>query len=58
MVLAEEIQHLLGLGRLGERGIAAQITEHDDDFAAVAFEDLLVALRDDQLRQLRREKQL
>jgi len=24
--------------------------EHDDDLAAVAFEDLLVAVRDDQLR--------
>jgi hypothetical protein len=49
-----EIQHFLGLSRLGEGGVAAQIAEHGDDLAAMAFEDLLVARRDDQLRQLRR----
>src|SRR5215831_7819196 len=48
----------LGLGRLGESGVAAQVAEHDDDLAAMAFEDLLVALRDDELGQLRREKPL
>src|SRR5690242_13244083 len=30
------IQHLLGLGRLGEGGVAAQIAEHDDDLASMA----------------------
>ena len=39
-------------------GIAAQIAEHDDNLAAMAFEDLLVALRDNQLGQLRREEPL
>jgi hypothetical protein len=58
MVVAEEIQHFLGLGGLGKGGVAAQIAKHDDDLAAMAFEDLLVALRDDQLRQLRREEPL
>jgi hypothetical protein len=44
VILAQEIQHLLGLGGLGEGGIAAQIAEHDDDLSAVAFEDLLISL--------------
>ena len=56
MVLSQEIENLFGLGGLGEGGVAAQIAEHDDDLAAMAFEDFLVALRDDQLRQLRRQK--
>ena len=58
MVFAQEVEHLLGLGGLGEGGVAAQIAEHDDDLAAMAFEDFLVALRDDQLGKLRREKPL
>jgi hypothetical protein len=58
MVLAQEVEHLLGLGGLGKGGVAAQITEHDDDLAAMTFENFLVALRDDQLRQLRREEPL
>jgi len=45
-----------GFDREGD--VAAQIAEHDDDVTAVAFEDLLFALRDDQLRQPRREKPL
>ena len=49
---------ILGFGGFGKRGIVAQIAKHDDDFAAMAFEDLLVALRHDQLRQLRCEKPL
>src|SRR6202008_2404834 len=32
--------------------------KHDDDFAAMAFEDFFVPLRDDQLGKLRREKPL
>ena len=52
MVLAQEIQHLLRLGSLGEGGVAAQIAEHDIDFAAMAFEYFLIALRDDQFGQL------
>ncbi len=58
MIFAQEFEDLLGLGRLGKGGVAAQIAEHDDDLAAMAFEDLLVALRDDQLRQLRCEEPL
>ena len=48
VVFAQEIEHLLGLGGFGEGGVAAQIAEHDDDFAAMAFEDFLVTLRDDE----------
>jgi len=32
--------HLFGFGGLGKGGVAAQV-EHDDDLAAMAFEDLL-----------------
>ena len=58
MVFAQEIEDFLGFGSFGEGGVAAQIAEHDDDLAAMAFEDLLVALRDDQFGKLRREKAL
>src|SRR5271163_610528 len=58
VVFAQEVEHLFGLGGLGEGGVAAQIAKHDDDLAAMAFEDFLVALRDDQLGELRREKPL
>jgi hypothetical protein len=58
MVLAKEIQHLLGLGRLGEGGVAAEVAEHDDDLAAMAFEDFFVAVRDNQFGELRGEKPL
>jgi hypothetical protein len=44
MVLAQKVEHLLGLGSLGKGGVATQIAENDDDFATVAFEDFLVAL--------------
>jgi hypothetical protein len=37
----------VGLGGLGKRGVAAQIAEHDDDLAAMTFEDMLIALRND-----------
>src|SRR5215472_16611836 len=40
------------------KAVAAQIAEHDDDLAAMAFEDFLVALRDDQFGQLWHEKPL
>ena len=53
MVLAQEIQYFLGLGGLSEGGVAAQIAEHDDDLAAMAFQDFLIALRDDQFGELR-----
>src|SRR5436190_21887422 len=36
VILAQQVEHLLGLGRLGEGGEAAHIAEHDDDVAAVA----------------------
>src|SRR5262249_52802695 len=49
VVFAQEVEHLLGLGGLGEGGVAAEVAEHDDDLAAMTFEYLLVTLRDDQL---------
>jgi hypothetical protein len=51
VIFAQEIEHLLGLGGLGKGRVAAQVAEHDDDLAAMAFENFLVALRDDQLCQ-------
>ena len=54
MIFAQEIEDFFGFGGLGESGVAAQIAEHDDDVTAVAFEDLLVALRDDEFGKLRR----
>jgi hypothetical protein len=53
VIFAQEIRHFLGLGRLGKGGITAQIAEHDDDLAAMAFDDLFVALRDDQFGEFR-----
>jgi hypothetical protein len=47
MIFAQKFEDLLGLGGLGEGGAAAEIAEHDDDLLTMAFEDLLVALRDD-----------
>jgi len=58
MVFAKEIEHLLGLGGLGKGRVSAQIAEHNDDLAAMAFQDPLVALRDDQFGKLRREEPL
>jgi hypothetical protein len=58
MVFAQEVEHLLGLGSLGEGGVAAQIAEHDDNLTAMTFEDFLVALGDDHLGELWREKAL
>src|SRR5262249_25818535 len=58
VILAQETQHLLGLGGLGEGGVAAEITEHDDDLLTMAFKDFLVALRDYEFGKLRREEPL
>src|SRR3954464_10280546 len=58
MVLTQELRHLLRLSGFGKAGVTAQVAEHDDDLAAMAFEDLLVALRDDHFGELRREKSL
>jgi|SRR6516162_6525972 len=56
MIFAQEVEHLLGLGRLGESGVAAQIAEHDYDLAAMTFEDFFIALRDDEFGELWREE--
>ena len=56
VVVAQERHDLFRLGALGKAGEAAHIAEHDDDLAAMAFEDFLVSLGDDQFGQLRREK--
>src|SRR6516164_5211380 len=45
---SQKAQHLFGFGGLAESGVAAQVAEDDNNLAAVAFEDFLVALRDDQ----------
>ena len=51
-----KIEDFLGLSGLGERRVATEIAEHDDDLTAMAFEDFLVSLRDDELGKLRRQK--
>jgi hypothetical protein len=58
MILAQEVEDFLGLGGLGEGGVAAQIAEHDDDLSAMAFQEFFIALGDDQFGELRCEKPL
>ena len=58
VVFAQEVAHLFRLAGLGKRGKPAQVAKHDDDVAAVGFEDALVALRDDQLGELLRQEAL
>src|SRR5262249_26261075 len=58
VILTQEFEDFFRLRGLGEGGVAAQVTEHDDDVAAMAFENFLVALRDDQFGELRCEKAL
>ena len=52
MVFAQEVEHFLGLSGFCKGGVAAQIAEHDDNVAAMTFEDLLVPVRDDQFGKL------
>src|SRR6516164_3656538 len=56
MVFAKEFENFFGFGGLCEGGVAAQIAEYDNDLAAMAFEDLLVTLRDDEFGQLWRDE--
>ena len=58
MILAQNCHDLLGLGRLREGREPAQIAEHHGDLAAVAVEQLLVAARQDELGDLRRQEAL
>src|SRR6516164_964593 len=58
MILAQKVEDLLGLGSLREGGVATQVAEHDDNLAAVAFEDLFVTSRDYQFSELRGQKPL
>jgi hypothetical protein len=43
MVFAQEIEDFLGFSRFGKGGVTAQIAKNDDDLAAMAFENVLVA---------------
>ena len=56
VVLPEHLHHVLGLDRLGERREAAQVAEDDGDLAPVALEERVVARRDDELGELRRQE--
>src|SRR5262249_19238888 len=58
VVLTQEVEHLLRLGSLGEGGVAAQVAEHGDDLAAMAFEDLLVPLWDNHFVERRCQEAL
>jgi hypothetical protein len=48
VVFLQEVEDFLGLSGFGESGVAAQVAKYDNDLAAMAFKDFLVALRDDQ----------
>ena len=56
VVLAQDAEHLLGLGRVAERGEAAQVAEDGRRIAPVAGEELLALGARDQRRDLRREE--
>src|SRR5262249_35383141 len=58
VIFTQEVENLLGLGGFREGGVAAQVTEDGNDVTAVAFEDALLALRDDHLCQLWRKEAL
>ena len=58
VILAQHRHQLLGLGRLGERGEAPEVEEHDDDLAPVGLQRVLGAAGHDQLGELRREEAL
>ena len=56
VILAQHAHDLLGLGDLGESSEPAQVQIYDRDFASMAFERVLGAAADDQLRELGREE--
>ena len=58
VILAQEIQNFLGLGGLGERGVATKIAEYDNDFTAMTLQNFFVALGDNHFGKLWREKSL
>src|SRR6516162_9517946 len=53
VVFSQEVELVLRLRGLGEGGVSAQIAEHDNDLTTMAFEDFLVAVRDNQFGKLR-----
>ena len=59
VIVVEDAHHLLGLGRLGEGGEAAQIAKQHADLAPVAFEQARrVAAGRHHIGDLRRQKTL
>ena len=58
VVFAEHAHHFFRVGRFGERGEAAQVEEHDGDFAAVALQRIVRTAFDDGLRELGRKEAL
>ena len=58
MVFAQKGEDFLRLGCFGEGGVATQVAKYDDNLLAVAFEDFLVAVRDDEFGELGCEKPL
>ena len=58
MIFAQDRHRHLWLGGFGKGGEAAQVAEDDRDLATVALEEGLVARRDDQVGDLRREESL
>ena len=45
VIIGEKRRHLLGLGRFGKGGEAAQVAEQDDNIPAMALENFLAAGR-------------
>src|SRR5215211_8250955 len=56
VVVAQDVEQLLGRGRLRERGEAAQVEEETCDVGAVARQELLAVPARDQLGHLGREE--
>src|SRR5262245_45737960 len=47
-----------GLSGFGKGGVTAEVAEHDNDLATMAFEDFFVPLRDNHFGELWREEPL
>jgi len=53
VVVAQQRHELLRFRALGKSGKAADVAEHDNDLAAMAFMDAFIALRDNEVSELR-----
>jgi hypothetical protein len=56
VVVSQQCHYFFRLGAFGKGGKTAQITERDNNLAAMAFENAFIVLRDDEVRELRGEE--